>query len=189
MRFAFLLAFMTTSVTYHASAQDAPTNDTPSRKISDVTEKEDPYLWLEDVEGERALDWVRQRNAVTQKQFESTESFSNLRDDLLKILDSKERIPGVSKTGDFYYNFWRDAEHERGIWRRTTLEEYRKAEPKWEILLDLDAVAAAENAVLRQCGQAGSGEQESLQSDHEGLRHVLERMGQSPTAPAGSFSV
>ena len=120
------------------------TEDKTSTKVSDVTAVEDPYLWLEDVTGEAALDWVRERNAKTQSHFEASESFAKLRDDLLAILDSDERIPFVSKSGEFYYNFWRDQAHVRGIWRRTSLAEYRKAEPDWEIILDLDALAEAE---------------------------------------------
>ena len=70
--------------------------------------------------------------------------FKALDERLLKILDSKERIPFVAKRGDYYYNFWRDAKNKRGLWRRTTLDEYRKPEPKWETVLDLDALAEAE---------------------------------------------
>lgn len=113
-------------------------------KVSDVTLEEDPYLWLEDVTADKALDWVRARNAKTQAHFDNNPGFIKLRDDLLTILDSDERIPYVSKHGDYYYNFWRDQKNERGLWRRTTLEEYRRANPKWEILLDLDALSAAE---------------------------------------------
>lgn len=114
-------------------------------KVSDVTIEEDPYLWLEDVTGEKALEWVRARNAETQAHFDNDPGFTELRDDLLKILDSDERIPFVSKHGDYYYNFWRDQQNERGLWRRTTLEEYRKPEPEWEILLNLDELAETEN--------------------------------------------
>lgn len=125
-----------------ASGQDASTSP---RKVSDVTIEEDEYLWLEDVMGEKALDWVRAQNAITQEKFEADEQFTQLRDDLLKILDSDERIPFVSKHGEYYYNFWRDQKNERGLWRRATLEEYRKEHPAWEILLDLDELSAAED--------------------------------------------
>ena len=100
------------------------------KKVSEVTADEDPYLWLEDVTGDKALNWVRARNAKTQTKFESDPNFTKLRDDLLAILDSDARIPMVTKLGDYYYNFWRDKKNERGLWRRTTLDEYRKAEPK-----------------------------------------------------------
>src|SRR6266705_1082046 len=67
-----------------------------------------------------------------------------LEERFLSILNSNERIPYVSKIGERYYNFWRDAQHERGLWRRTTLEEYRKPSPQWETVLDLDALGTAE---------------------------------------------
>lgn len=107
-------------------------------------EQQDPYLWLEDVTGERALGWVRQQNAVSKKELESNPAFETMRGRLLAILDSKERIPYVSKHGPFYYNFWRDEKSPRGIWRRTTLEEFKKAEPRWETVLDIDQLAASE---------------------------------------------
>lgn len=109
-----------------------------------TTMKEDPWLWLEDVGGEKSLDWVRDRNKVSQQLLENAPGFADLNSDLLAILDSDARIPGVSKNGDFYYNFWRDKANPRGLWRRTTLEEYRKEQPEWEIVLDLDAFAEAE---------------------------------------------
>ncbi len=113
-------------------------------KVSDVTLEEDPYLWLEEVTGDKALDWVRQRNAKSQAHFDTDPGFVKLKDDLLTILDSDERIPFVTKHGEYYYNFWRDQKNERGLWRRTTLEEYRKPNPNWDVLLDLDELAKAE---------------------------------------------
>jgi prolyl oligopeptidase len=104
----------------------------------------DPYLWLEEVGGEKPLAWARTQNAISQRELEAHPEFQSIRDRLLAILDSKERIPYVSKRGAHYYNFWRDARHVRGLWRRTTLEEYRKSAPAWETVLDLDALAAAE---------------------------------------------
>jgi prolyl oligopeptidase len=105
---------------------------------------DDPYQWLEDVGGEGALDWVRARNAKSQERFEEDPQFEPLRKDLLEILDSSARIPLIVKHGEYYYNFWRDKKNERGLWRRTTLAEYKKDEPAWEILLDLDALGSKE---------------------------------------------
>jgi prolyl oligopeptidase len=105
---------------------------------------EDRYLWLEDVTGEKALAWARARNAETTKALGETEAFGALEARLLSILDSDARIPYVQKLGPWYYNFWRDAKNPRGLWRRTTLEEYRKEHPQWEVVVDLDALAAAE---------------------------------------------
>ena len=104
----------------------------------------DPHLWLEDVEGAKALDWVKARNAESTKALAETPGFAALRDDLRAILDSDARIPEVDKLGAHYYNFWKDAAHPAGVWRRTTLEEYRKPAPAWETVLDLDALNKAE---------------------------------------------
>ncbi len=105
---------------------------------------EDPYLWLEDVGGDHALAWVREQNGASVREIEAAAGFDKLRQSLLSIYESRERIPNVTKHGSFYYNFWRDERHVRGLWRRTTLEEYRKAEPAWEIMIDLDQLAASE---------------------------------------------
>jgi prolyl oligopeptidase len=105
----------------------------------------DPYLWLEDVTGEKALDWVRQRNDESTEALAKTAEFQALNARLLTILDSQDRIPVVEKRGALYYNFWRDERNQRGLWRRTTLEEYRKANPAWETVLDLDVLARAEH--------------------------------------------
>lgn len=109
-----------------------------------VAAAEDPYLWLEDVEGEKALDWVRSQNAASKDSLESLEGFAQLRDDLRAILDSNDKIPFVREMGGYLYNFWQDANNPRGLWRRTTLESYRSAAPEWELILDLDALNKAE---------------------------------------------
>jgi prolyl oligopeptidase len=107
-------------------------------------ENDDPYLWLEEVTGDKALAWVKERNAESTAAVTENDAFRTLHHRLLQILDSDARIPFVSKAGDYYYNFWRDAKNTRGVWRRTTLEEYRKDKPQWEMVLDLDALAEAE---------------------------------------------
>ncbi len=105
---------------------------------------EDSYLWLEDVAGAKPLAWVRARNAESATALQ-TRDFAQLEQRLLDILDSDARIPDVEKRGRWYYNFWKDAKNPRGLWRRTSLEEYRKALPAWETVIDLDALGAAEN--------------------------------------------
>ena len=107
-------------------------------------ENDDPHLWLEEVTGDKALAWVKERNAESTAALTENDAFRTLNQRLLQILDSDARIPFVSKAGNYYYNFWRDATHTRGVWRRTTLEEYRQDNPQWEMVLDLDALAAAE---------------------------------------------
>ena len=104
----------------------------------------DPYLWLEDVQSERALDWVRDRNAASRAILAAQPAFETIRDQILAVLDSKDQIPGVSRRGDWLYNFWQDSTNPRGLLRRTTLDEYRKPAPAWEVLFDLDALAREE---------------------------------------------
>jgi len=103
----------------------------------------DPHAWLEDVEGADALDWARAHNDRALETL-GTPRFEAMRTEILEVLDSREKIPGVVQRGEYLYNFWTDAEHERGVWRRTTWESYRTPEPEWEVLLDVDALAAEE---------------------------------------------
>jgi len=104
----------------------------------------DKQQWLEDVTGEKPLEWVKAQNLLTRNKLDGDTGFTQLRENLEKVLNSKDRIPTLQKMGGFYYNLWTDAEHPRGLWRKTTLEQYRKAQPKWETVLDLDALAKAE---------------------------------------------
>lgn len=104
----------------------------------------DNYLWLEDVAGPRAMDWVAARNAASTSELQAVPGYHALRARLKDILDSKERIPHATQHAGYYYNFWRDAAHERGIWRRTTAEEFARREPAWETVIDLDRLARDE---------------------------------------------
>jgi prolyl oligopeptidase len=105
---------------------------------------QDPYRWLEDVTGAEALDWVRDRNAAALAALSGSDRFESLRSQAREVLDADDRIPFVRRRGEYLYNFWQDADHPKGLWRRTTLAEYRKDQPGWEILLDVDALAAQE---------------------------------------------
>jgi prolyl oligopeptidase len=105
---------------------------------------DDPYAWLEDVTGDRSMEWVNARNAASTSAIEDA-GYAALHDRFKAILDSDQRIPYVTKIGDSYYNFWQDGAHERGIWRRTSLEEYKKPSPAWETVIDLDALDKAED--------------------------------------------
>jgi prolyl oligopeptidase len=104
----------------------------------------DPYLWLEDITGDDALDWVRKHNEPTLDAFGGSE-FEQMRAEALEVLDTEARIPYVRRRGEYLYNFWRDADNPRGLWRRTTLDSYRTDEPDWDVLFDVDALAAAED--------------------------------------------
>jgi prolyl oligopeptidase len=136
---------------------------------------EDAYLWLEDVTGEAALDWVRKRNAESIAELATSDEFDNLNRRLRDILDSDTRIPFISKIGPYYYNFWRDANHVRGIWRRLTLDEYRRDNPNWEIVFDLDALAMEEGENWVWKGAA------ALRPDHTRCLMFLSRGGADAT--------
>ena len=114
----------------------------PSFLISQ--EQNDPYLWLEEIEGKKALEWVKARNKTTVEILEKHPEFKRLNKKILEILNSKERIAYPSIKGEYVYNFWQDDKNERGLWRRTPLKEYFKNFPKWETVLDLDALSKKE---------------------------------------------
>ena len=104
---------------------------------------DDPFLWLEEVEGERATAWVDRQTADTVRRFGGPRRDGDAAT-LAALLDRPDKIPGVTRRGDHLFNVWQDAENPRGLWRRTTLDSYREAEPRWEVLLDVDALARAE---------------------------------------------
>ncbi len=107
-------------------------------------EPQDNYRWLEDVAGDKPLAWVNERNAAARKELEGRPQFAPLNARLKTILNSKERIPYASKHGDYLYNFWRDADHVRGLWRRTTLAAFQGPATAWETVIDLDQLARDE---------------------------------------------
>ncbi|GKS83483.1 prolyl oligopeptidase family serine peptidase [Acidovorax sp. SUPP1855] len=111
----------------------------------DPAQDEDPHQWLEAVDSERALAWVRERNAHSEAVLTARPEYAPTREQLLDIMDAKDRIPSVVRRGDWLYNLWQDGHHRRGLWRRTTLAGYRAPEPAWETVLDLDALALAED--------------------------------------------
>ena len=130
-RFPWLAATLT-ALSLHAVRAEVPVDDV------------DPFLWLEGVTDEKALAWVRARSAETEGALAASPEFRRLEGELRAILDSDAKIPTVTRVGGHLYNLWKDREHERGLWRRTTLDEYRKPEPRWETVLDLDALNRAE---------------------------------------------
>ncbi|MEM7054509.1 MAG: prolyl oligopeptidase family serine peptidase [Pseudomonadota bacterium] len=105
---------------------------------------DDPYLWLENVEGENALAWARGQNQRSLEQLEAHPLFEPIHERALEILTSDDRIAYPSLMGGEIYNYWRDEEHVRGIWRTTSLEGYRSENPDWDVIIDLDALAETE---------------------------------------------
>lgn len=124
-------------VAFGVSGWCAPDEPRPARE-------EDPYLWLEDIDGARAIDWVDKHNSVTERRLTALPDYNTLYRDALSVLDSSSRIPEVIQRGEWLYNFWRDPAHPRGLFRRATLAEFRRNETSWEAVLDIDALAKAE---------------------------------------------
>jgi prolyl oligopeptidase len=131
----------------------------------------DPYSWLEDITGKRALAYVEAQNAVTLKELQSRPEYAAIKQEVLGILNSKERIPYFRKMAPWLYNFWQDAANPRGLWRRTTMAEYRKPNPAWETVLDLDALAKTEHENWIWAGSA------SLPPDYQRSLVSLSRGG------------
>lgn len=112
-------------------------------ETSDI-ETEDPHLWLEDIHGADAVAWAAQQTDRTKNWLASDRHDASV-ERLLEVYDSNDRIPIVHRRGDHYYNLWRDREHPRGLWRRTTQGSYLSASTEWDVLLDIDALGAAEH--------------------------------------------
>ncbi|MDJ0320465.1 prolyl oligopeptidase family serine peptidase [Pseudarthrobacter sp. PS3-L1] len=106
-------------------------------------EPTDENIWLEDIYGEGPLAWVREQNARTEDLLEDA-AYGTLEESILEVLDSTDRIAMVGKRGSWYYNFWKDQHNPRGLWRRTTWESYQEDTPEWDVLVDFDALSAAE---------------------------------------------
>ncbi|MBO6583827.1 MAG: S9 family peptidase [Hyphomonas sp.] len=123
---------------------ETPLADTlPPPQVSEAT-AEDPYLWLEEVEGEAALDWVRNQNDRSLKELKADPDYAGYEAAAIEALTSAERIPYGSIRDGMVYNFWQDETHVRGLWRRTKLESYASDTPEWETILDFDKLAEEE---------------------------------------------
>ncbi|MBI1404171.1 MAG: prolyl oligopeptidase family serine peptidase [Porphyrobacter sp.] len=128
---------MTIASTTGAAAQDAPADGVPGPE-------QDPFIWLEEARSPEALAWVAKENERTLAALETDPRFADLKAEALAIFDSTDRIPFVSFRPDGLYNFWQDKDNPKGLLRRTTLESYRTEDTQWEVVLDIDALAAAE---------------------------------------------
>jgi prolyl oligopeptidase len=144
-----------------ATIDPRPTRDKPD---------DDPYLWLEEIDGERALAWVDAQNRATLARFDDRRCAAD-RDILAAIFDRPDNIPLIARRGERVFNFWKDAAHPRGLWRATTLDDFRNEAPHWQILLDLDALAAQEGEDWTWSGAA------SLPGRHDRALVMLSRGG------------
>lgn len=126
-----------------ACSQNPKPENTQTKSIN--VSQEDPFLWLEDIDGERAITWVKKHNKRSLDILENQPLFDELYEANKRILNADDRIAYVSQMGRHLYNFWRDENHVRGIYRRTTLDSYKSKNPKWQTILDVDALAEKEN--------------------------------------------
>ncbi len=135
-----------TAAMAQSPSMPAPATETASGGFA-TSDATDPYLWLEEIDGERAMAWVNDQNTRSLGTLQSDPRYETLHQQALDIVQSRDRIPtpGLNRDGTVD-NFWQDAEHVRGIWRRTTLESYATETPDWETVLDIDALAQAEGA-------------------------------------------
>jgi prolyl oligopeptidase len=116
----------------------------PEQRSHDETATADAHLWLEDITGDDALGWVREHNEPTLDDL-AGERFEQMRAEALEVLDTDARIPYVRRRGEYLYNLWRDAANPRGLWRRTTLDSYRGENPDWDVVIDVDELARADD--------------------------------------------
>jgi prolyl oligopeptidase len=108
-------------------------------------EAADPYLWLEDIHGDKPMEWVKAQNAKSTAVLQADPDYQKNYDAVLKVMDATDRIPYGGLDHDLVFNFWQDAGHPKGIWRRTTVADYAKPAPQWETLIDLDKLSADEH--------------------------------------------
>ncbi len=107
----------------------------------------DPFLWMEDADSPKALEWVKAQNTRSLGLLQGDPRYEGLHQAALTIVNATDRLPFPDLLkGETVTNFWQDAAHVRGLWRQTTLASYRSAAPEWETLLDVDALSAAEKA-------------------------------------------
>ncbi|MFT5316273.1 MAG: prolyl oligopeptidase [Candidatus Krumholzibacteriia bacterium] len=125
-------------VVAYAFADDHPEGDHPK---NEHPASDDPYLWLEEVDGEKALAWVKETSDADTAELETVPVFKEIHETLLDIYNSSDRIPSPALRGEVVYNFWQDDDHVRGIWRRTSVSEYVKENPQWETVIDVDKLA------------------------------------------------
>jgi prolyl oligopeptidase len=119
--------------------------DAPEPQVVEIDPENDPRVWLEEVESERSLEWAEGQNARTFARLQDDDRYQGLHDQALELYQSEDRIPYGAFYGGFVWNFWQDATHVNGQWRRTTMESYLSDEPVWDVILDVDALSEEED--------------------------------------------
>jgi prolyl oligopeptidase len=153
--------------------QPGNTTDNEWEAMSD----DDPFLWLEEIEGAAALAWVARQNARALAALESDPRFDGFHRAALDVLTSADRIPYPAFLGDRLANFWQDENHARGLWRETSLASFLTPQPTWRKLLDIDALSAAEgrNWVFQGAASLPPDYRRALVSLSDGGKDAAER--------------
>lgn len=114
--------------------------------VLSIAKNADPYLWLEDIESDQSMGWVHQQNQITlNAHAKNNKEFQKNYNDILKIYESNAKITYPRILGEHVYNFWQDGQHVKGIWRRQSANDFERNKKKWEVVLDVDALAKQEN--------------------------------------------
>jgi len=119
----------------HTLAQQAAAETAITPPLPD-----DKYIWLEDTNSPRAMDWVKAEDARSLKVIEADPHYKTFYDDALKVAVAPDRLAEPQQRGGEIYNFWRDADHVNGIFRKTSLADYLTAKPTWKTVIDYDAL-------------------------------------------------
>jgi prolyl oligopeptidase len=119
--------------------------DGVTKMQQDARQSADPYLWLEDIHGAKPMEWVKTQNARATAVLQADPDYQKDYDAILRVMDATDRIPYGELDHQYVFNYWQDASHPKGVWRRASIEDYRKSTPQWDILLDLDKLAGDEH--------------------------------------------
>ena len=106
---------------------------------------EDPYLWLEEINGEKAIEWVKEQNAVSAHKIEASPLFDSIKERILNSYNDKDKIAYPKIAGEYVYNLWKDENNQRGVWRRMPIDDFIKNQSNWEVVLDIDRLSEKEN--------------------------------------------
>jgi len=120
-----------------------------------IQAQEDKYLWLENIDGEKALEFVESQNKATIEELSNEKNYQDIYNKSLEISNSTERIAYPTIYGNYVYNFWKDKDHVRGIWRRSALDSYIAGNPDWETLLDIDELSKKDDIKWVYKGSSG----------------------------------
>ncbi len=135
--FAFIVVFFTPQALTAQSIKNSCAQST-------ITDSSDPFLSLEEIDSANSLAWVKTRNELSFKQLSTDPRYQGVEEQVRKILLASDRLAPSSIHANYYYRFWQDTEHKRGLWQRMPLQDFKKGLENWDTLLDIDKLALEE---------------------------------------------